>query len=148
MLPEIPLSTCHVSPSADPGFCKGIQLLKPKVADVVESCEQSEPCCRTHLGVFNAQICILPQSRDSFFSFLTASLTQKQIKIVHYIALQSISDIITPFAELHLITPRPRPFRSVTKATYKLKFFHRSNRIHIKLVIIPLLVSEALQDEN
>ena len=68
----------RMSTGADPGFGQGgAQVLRPKVADVVnQSCASKmsnlRPGSRARLRaleafwVFNAQICILPHSRDSF----------------------------------------------------------------------------------
>ena len=57
--------------------------------------------------VFNAQICILPHSRDSISLIFDSKFnTKKLIKIVHYNALQLIFRYfyaITPFAILHLM---------------------------------------------
>ena len=68
----------------------------------VESCERSEQFAAGVQGplkgpgsfwVFNAQICILLHSRDSFSLILASSSTSKADKKVHYIVLQSIWDI-------------------------------------------------------
>ena len=68
-----------IKTGADPGFGQGgePQVLRPKVADIAKRSHVSEasnlrPGSRAHLKgpgsfwVFNAQICILPHSRDSF----------------------------------------------------------------------------------
>ena len=66
------------------------QLLRPKVAKVAKPaiCGQVQGPLQesTSFGVFNAQICILPHSRDSFSLIFEIQFnTQKLIKIVHYI---------------------------------------------------------------
>ena len=62
-----------VSSGADPGFGQGggPQLLRPKVADIAKRSRVSEASIlrlgsRARLRVFDAQICILTHSRDSF----------------------------------------------------------------------------------
>ena len=57
-----------VSPGADPGFGQGgSHFPRPKVADVAEwSCASKASYMRPGFWVFNAQICILPHSRETF----------------------------------------------------------------------------------
>ena len=83
---------------ADPGFGQGLgpaSEAKSCRCSKVELHEQSEPLVARVQGpfkssgsfwVFNAQICILLHSRDSFSVILTASSTPK---MEHYIKLSS-----------------------------------------------------------
>ena len=51
---------------ADPGFWQeGHQLQRPKVVEW-KKCASAGSYMQPSLRVFSAQICILPQSRDSF----------------------------------------------------------------------------------
>ena len=99
----------------------GPQVLRPKVCDIAQHSRTSKASNFAagvqgplkgpgSFWVFNAQICILPHSRD-YFSLISISTSiqhlfqhQKLIKIEHYIVLQSIWDILiyyTYYLNLH-----------------------------------------------
>ena len=97
---------------ADPGFGQGgapASEAKNCRRSEVESCKRSEPLAAGVQGplkgpgsfwVFNAQICILLHSRDSFSLILTASSTHKIIHyIVFYIFMKNCVFVCLRYAE-------------------------------------------------
>ena len=92
---------------ADPGFGQGgdpASEAESCQSSEAESCKHSEPLAAGVQGslkgsgsfwVFNAQICILLHSRDSFSLILTASSTPKIVHdIVFYIFMKNVCLIV------------------------------------------------------